>query len=221
MLLVAGVRDDGRREILAVEVADTESEATYQDLFRRLKARGLHGVSLVTSDDHAGLRAAIARHFQGAAWQRCQVHFARNLQGRVGRKDRARLADDLRAIFAAPDAAQAHATARTCAARWRVSHPLVAAALEEDLEACLACSALPLAHRLRVRITNGLERLDQELKRRTRVVRIFPNRAALLRLVTALAMEQSEEWVSGRRYLDMEPLKEVSSRPAMSVAEAA
>jgi transposase-like protein len=192
VLVVAGVRADGRREILAIEVADTESAATYEGLFRRLKARGLHGVTLVTSADHAGLRAAIARHFQGAAWQRCQVHFARNLLGRVGRAHRARLAADLRGLFAAGSAAQA-------------SHPGVATALEDDLEDCLACYAVPPAHRVRVRTTNGLERLNQELKRRTRVVRLFPNRAALLRLVTALAMEQSDEWVSGRRYLDMDP----------------
>ena len=220
VLIVAGVRDDGRRELLAVEVADTESEATYEALFRRLKARGLHGVQLVTSDDHAGLRAAIARHFQGASWQRCQVHFARNLRGRVGAKHRARLGADLRAIFAAANAAQARAAARACAAEWRSSHPPVATALEEDLEDCLACYAVPPAHRVRVRTTNGLERFNQELKRRTRVVRIFPNRAALLRLVTALAMEQSEEWISGRRYLTMEPLGEVSA-PAMAVAQAA
>jgi transposase-like protein len=221
VLIVAGVRDDGRRELLAVEVADTESEATYEALFRRLKARGLHGVRLVTSDDHAGLRAAIARHFQGAAWQRCQVHFARNAQGRVGAKHRAQVAEDLRAIFAAPDAAQARATAQRCGERWRPRHPALAAHLEEDLEACLACYAVPAAHRLRVRTTNGLERFNQELKRRTRVVRIFPNRAALLRLVTALAMEQSEEWVSGRRYLDMELLGEVQSPSATLVAQAA
>ena len=221
-LIVAGVREDGRREVLAVEVADTESEATYHELFRRLNARGLHGVALVTSDDHAGLRAAIGRHFQGAAWQRCQVHFARNLTGRVGRHDRASLADDLRAVFAAPDATQARATAHTCAQRWRARHPRVAGALEEELDDCLACYAVPAAHRVRVRTTNGLERLNQELKRRTRVVRIFPNRAALLRLVTALAMEQSEAWVSGRRYLDMEWLKEGSLAAATTtVAQAA
>ncbi len=221
VLLVAGVRDDGHREILAVEVADTESEATYQELFRRLKARGLRGVVLVTSDDHRGLRAAIARHFQGASWQRCQVHFARNLQGRVGARHRARLADDLRGIFAAPEATQARAMARTSAERWHASHPAVATALEEDLEPCLACYAVPAAHRVRVRTTNSLERFNQELKRRTRVVRIFPNRAALLRLVTALAMEQSEEWVSGRRYLDMDLLAEVSAPAATAVAQAA
>jgi transposase-like protein len=214
VLVVAGVRDDGRREVLAVDVADTESEATYQELFRSLKGRGLRGVVLVTSDDHAGLRAAVARHFQGAGWQRCQVHFARNRAGLVGRQHRGRLADEVRAVFAAADAAQARAQALGCAERWRRSHPAVAAQLEEGIEDCLACYEVPAAHRVRVRTTNGVERLNQELKRRTRVVRIFPHRASLLRLVTALAMEQSEEWVSGRRYLDMEPLWEAQPRPA-------
>ena len=106
VLTVAGVRDDGRRELLAVAVADTESEATYQELFRSLKARGLRDVRLVTSDDHAGLRAAISRHFQGASWQRCQVHFARNLLGLVSAKHRARLGENLRDVCAATSAAQ-------------------------------------------------------------------------------------------------------------------
>src|SRR5918995_4447963 len=106
VLVVAGVRDDGRREVLAVEEADTESEATYQDLFQRLKERGLRGVELVTSDDHRGLKAAIARHFQGTGWQRCQVHFARNLLGTVGAKHRGRLGEEVRGIFAAASAAQ-------------------------------------------------------------------------------------------------------------------
>ena len=221
VLIVAGVRDDGRREILTVEVADTESEATYHELFRRLKGRGLSGVRLVTSDDHAGLRAAIARHFQGASWQRCQVHFTRNVLGRVGRTERGRLAEALRGIFAATSAAQARAAARACATAWRSRSPAVARVLEEEVEDCLACYVAPATHRVRVRTTNGLERLNQELKRRTRVVRIFPNRASLLRLVTALAMEQSEEWVSGRRYLDMEVLEEVPASAATAVAQAA
>ena len=221
VLIVAGVRDDGRREVLAVEVADTESEATYQEQFRGLKARGLRGVLLVTSDDHAGLRAAIERHFPGASWQRCQAHFARNLQGLVGVKHRARLAEDLRAVFAASDAAQARAQARGCAERGRRSHPAVAAKVEGELEACPACYAVPGAHRVRVRTTNGLERFNQELKRRTRVVRIFPNRAALRRLVTALALEQSEEGVSGRRYLDMELLWDEQPRPPAAPVKAA
>ncbi len=114
VLIVAAVRDDGRREILAIEEADTESEATYHALFRRLKARGLRGVELVTSDDHQGLKAAIARHFQGASWQRCQVHFGRNLRGMVGAKHRGRLSEDLRGIFASP-------VGRPVIPRWRPS----------------------------------------------------------------------------------------------------
>ena len=203
VLVVAGVRDDGVREVLAVEVADTESETSYQVLFRSLKERGLHGVKLVTSDDHTGLRAAIGRHFQGGSWQRCQVHATRNLLNAVGRTQRRALADDLRGVFAAGTRDQALASAQAAADRWRPTHPAVATRLDEDLEEALTCLAFPAEHRVRIRTTNGLERLNQELKRRTRVVRIFPNRASLLRLVTALAMEQSDEWVSGRRYLDM------------------
>ncbi len=206
VLIVAGVRADGHREILAVEVADTESEATYHQLFRDLKARGLSGVRLVTSDSHKGLKAAIDRHFQGASWQRCQVHFARDLVKLVGAGRRGELAADVREIFAATTREQAMTLAEAVAARWETSHPAVARLLEEDIENCLACLAFPLAHRARIRTTNGMERLNEEIKRRTRVVRIFPNPAACLRLVTALCVEQSEEWVSGRRYLEMSEL---------------
>ena len=203
MPVVAAIRDDGRREIVAVDVADTESEATYHDLSRRLKQRGLAGVRLVTSDDHAGLRAAIARHFQGASWQRRQIHFARRLPGVVGASRRQELAAGLRQVLAAATLEQALAGARQLAGEWRGSHPKVAAALAEDPEPCLACLAFPLAHRPRLRTTNGLERVKQERKRRTRVGRSFPNRGACLRLVSALYMEQSEGWLSGRRYRDL------------------
>jgi putative transposase len=206
VLVVSAIRSDGRREIVAVDVADTESEATSQALFRDLKARGLSGVRLVTSDDHAGLRAAIGRHFQGASWQRCQVHCTRNLLGLVGAGKRKELAADLRHVFAASTPAQARAAVGDLADRWRATHPKVARAVEEDSEACFACLVFPLAHQARIRTTNGLERFNQELQRRTRVVRIFPNRAACLRLVTALCAEHSEEWVSGRRYLDLAEL---------------
>jgi putative transposase len=204
VLIVSGVRDDGMREILGVEVADTESEATYHDLFRSLKRRGLSGVQLVISDDHEGLKAAIARHFQGASHQRCQVHYARNLLGMVGYARRKELASDLRAIFAAPDRKQALTIASSVAERWRQKgNEKVAEHIEEHIEECLSCLAFPESHRRRIRTTNGLERLNQEIKRRTRVVRIFPNEKSCLRLVTALAVEQSEEWITGRRYLDM------------------
>jgi putative transposase len=209
VLVVSAVREDGFREILAVEVSDTESEATYQGLFRLLKARGLSGVELVVSDEHEGLKAAISRHFQGASHQRCQVHYSRNLLGMVGAKKRKELGADLRGIFAAPDGRSALELASSVAKKWREKgHERIAEHLEEHIEGCLSCLSFPESHRRRIRTTNGLERFNQELKRRTRVVRIFPNPEACLRLVTALAVEQSEEWITGRRYLDMEELRD-------------
>jgi transposase-like protein len=208
VLIVSAVREDGMREILGVEVADTESEATYQELFRSLKRRGLSGVKLVVSDDHEGLKSAIARHFQGASHQRCQVHYARNLLGMVGHARRKELGADLRAIFAAPERKQALTIAASIAEKWRGrGNEKVSCHLEEHIEECLSCLAFPESHRRRIRTTNGLERLNQEIKRRSRVVRIFPNERSCLRLVTALAVEQSEEWITGRRYLDMVELE--------------
>jgi putative transposase len=209
VLIVSALRDDGYREILGVEVADTESEATYHDLFRSLKARGLKGVELVISDDHEGLKSALSRHFQGASHQRCQVHYSRNLLGMVSFAKRKELGADLRAIFAAPERDQAMGVASSVAKKWQgKGEERVAEHLEEHIEECLCCLAFPESHRQRIRTTNSLERLNQEIKRRTRVVRIFPNRESCLRLVTALAVEQSEEWITGRRYLDMRELKE-------------
>ena len=209
VLVVSAVRDDGMREILGVEVADTKSEATYHELFRSLKRRGLKGVQLVVSDDHEGLKSAVSRHFQGAAHQRCQVHYQRNLLGMVSHIKRKELGADLRAIFAAPAREEALRIASSVANKWRGKGiEKVAEHLEEHIEECLTCLAFPESHRRRIRTTNSLERLNQEIKRRTRVVRIFPNRESCLRLVTALAVEVSEEWVTGRRYLDMEELRE-------------
>jgi transposase-like protein len=209
VLIISGVSDDGFREILGVEVADTESEATYQELFRSLKRRGLKRVQLVVSDDHEGLKNAIERHFQGASWQRCQLHYARNPLGMVGHAIRKELGTDLRTIFAAASREQALALASEIAQKWRGrGHKKVAEHLEEHIEECLTCLAFPESHQRRIRTTNGLERLNQEIKKRTRVVRIFPNWEACLRLVTALCVEQSEEWITGRRYLDMGELEQ-------------
>jgi len=211
VLVVSAVREDGFREILAVEVADVESEATYQELFRALKERGLKGVELVTSDEHKGLKSAIERHFRGASHQRCQFHYAKNLLGLVSFAKRKELGAGLRAVFSAPTRELALRSAQELADRWRGSHPKVAEHIEEHIEECLACLSFPESHRRRIRTTNGLERLNQEIKRRTGVVRIFPNREACLRLVTALAVETSEEWLTGRRYLDIEELKQERS----------
>jgi putative transposase len=208
VLIVAGVREDGKREILAVDVAETESEASYHECFRQLKSRGLQGVELVSSDDHQGLVAAVKRHFQGASWQRCQVHFARGLLGLVGATKRAALGAGLRTVFAAQTIEEARRLARDLADEWRPTHAHVAAHLDEHIEACFAIFAFPPPHRVRLRTTNGVERLNEELKRRTRVVRIFPNREACLRLATALCAEQSDDWVTGKRYLDIGELRQ-------------
>jgi len=169
--------------------------------------RGLQGVELVTSDDHRGLVAAVKRHFQGASWQRCQVHVARGLLGLVGVTKRAALGAGVRTVFAAQTPEDARRLARELADEWRSSHPHVAAQIDEHIEECFACYAFPPAHRVRIRTTNGVERLNEEIKRRTRVVRIFPNREACLRLATALCAEQSDEWVTGKRYLDIGELR--------------
>jgi putative transposase len=143
-----------------VEVADTESEATYQELFRSLKRRGLSGVESVVSDEHGGLKAAVGRHFQGVSHQRCQVHYARNLLGMVSYARRNELGADLRAIFAAPAKEQALWIASSAANKWRAKgNERVAEHLEEHLEECLSCLAFPESHRKRIRTTNGLERL--------------------------------------------------------------
>ena len=193
VLVVKGVRSDGLREILAVSVADSENETSYDELFSSLKDRGLHGVQLVVSDDHKGLVNSVRRNFQGAAWQRCQVHYTRNATGKVGSRYQADLARDLRAVFNAQDLTWAKKAVDEVIARWVLSHPDPADWLDETIEDTLACYAFPKAHHKRIRSTNSLERFNQELKRRTRVVRIFPNAAACLRLITAMSIEQSEE----------------------------
>jgi transposase-like protein len=148
VLIVSAVRaPDGFREILGVEVADTESEASYQQLFRSLKERGLKGVELVVSDDHEGLKAAVFRHFQGASWQRCQVHYARNLLGMVGAKRRKDLAAQLRVIFAQASRGTALRLASEVADRWHENHPQVAEHIEEHIEECLSCLSFPESHR--------------------------------------------------------------------------
>lgn len=220
ILLVSAIRDDGKREILGVEVADTESESTYNELFSDLKARGLSGVLLVVSDDHLGLKAAAKRHFQGASWQRCQVHFTRNATGKVKREKRKELAGDLREVFIAKDRDRAQALSVAAAAKWQQTNPKVAVMIEENIEECFSSFSFPASHRPRIRTTNGLERLNQEIKRRTRVIRIFPNRESCLRLISALCVEQSEEWTSGKRYLNMEELTDAEGGSFSTVGDA-
>lgn len=203
VLLVAGVTEDGYREILSVEIANTENKTSWSEIFKSLKERGLSGVEFITSDDHDGLVKAAQRYFPGALWQRCQAHFMRNISDKVAKADRVSLKADMRSIFNSPSKERAKELLDTTVKRYEVNYPAVADMLEEAADDILACFNLPQNHRKRLRTTNLLERYNQEIKRRTKVVRIFPNEEAALRLITALAAEQSEEWLSGRKYLDM------------------
>lgn len=204
VLIVAGVSKEGYREILAVEMANAENKTNWGELFGSLVKRGLTGTEYVVSDDHPGLVDAITKYFAGALWQRCQAHFMRNILDKVAKAHRAELKAEMRAIFDSPNRERAAALTRSAILRYEQNYPVVADILEESADDILANFSLPSGHRKRMRTTNLLERYNQEIKRRTKVARIFPNDAAALRLISALAMEQSEEWLTGRKYLDMD-----------------
>jgi putative transposase len=203
VLVAVGISAAGYREVLGVWVADSESEASWGAVFGELKGRGLRGVRYVVSDDHAGLVRAIGRHFQNVLWQRCQVHFVRNALSRCGVQQRPLVLRLMKIITESPTREAALAGLRSAIAELEKKAPKVARLLEEHGEEILGVYALPEAHRKRMRTTNLLERQNQELKRRTRVVRVFPNEASCLRLVCALLMETNQEWME-RLYLRMD-----------------
>ena len=202
-LIVSGVNAQGRREILGLSLGDSESEGTWTDMFAWLKRRGLHGVEVLVSDDHAGLVKAAQRAFQGVIWQRCQVHLQRNVLGRTPRHLRAQMAAGLRRIFQAEDRAAAHMAFAVLATALAGKADRALTILEEGLEDALAVLVLPEPYRVRLRTTNGMERLNEEIRRRERVIRIFPNEASALRLIGALLAEHHEGWSTGKRYFDM------------------
>jgi putative transposase len=203
VLLVVGVRDDGYRELLGVWCADSENEQNWSDVFSDLKERGLKGVRYIVSDDHKGLVKSVKRHFQGVVWQRCQVHFIRNVISLVAKKDRKEILSYLHEITDSRSVETARKRISETVDRLETSHPKVAVFLDTYGEEILAVYSLPESHRKRMRSTNMLERYNQEIKRRTRVVRIFPNEQSCVRLITALAIETNEEWMA-RRYLTMD-----------------
>jgi putative transposase len=202
-LMVSGVNADGQRELLGLRLGDSESEGTWTDMFTWLKTRGLHGVELLVSDDHAGLVKAAQRHFQGVLWQRCQVHLQRNVLGRTPKHLRAQMAAGVRHIFQAADLPTARTAFAAVAAALEGKADRALAVLEEGLEDALTVLVLPEKYRTRLRTTNGMERLNEEIRRRERVIRIFPNEASALRLIGALLAEQHEVWSTGKRYFDM------------------
>jgi len=194
VLTVVGFTADGRREVLDWRVCDSESEENWGEVFRSLKDRGLRGVTLVVSDAHRGIRAAVARHFQGAAWQRCRVHYKREMGRKVSYKRLKELNRDLAAVFAGDGKAECLRRGEEMARKWEATSPPVASMLRDGLEDCLAAETFPEHHRKRLRSTNLLENIMKRLKKRTRVVGVFPNRAACDRLVGAQLLELHEDW---------------------------
>jgi len=194
LLVTAGINDEGVREILDWRVANSESEWSWEDVFQNLKARGLHGLEMIVSDAHGGIRAAIERQFQGVRWQRCQVHFIRELLKKVNWKHFAVVARDLKTLFRTGDPVQSRQTARQIAAKWEKRFPQLSRVLLDGIEDCLAVESLVWSHRGRLASTNLLERVMKELKRRTRVIGIFPSRQSCHRLCGALLWEIYEKW---------------------------
>ena len=205
VLVAVGVAADGKRRVLGVSVAFSEAEVHWRAFLDSLVQRGLRGVKFIVSDDHAGLKAARRAVLPSVPWQRCQFHLQQNAQAYVTRlEQRKPVAQRIRAIFNAPDRAEAERLLRQSLDLWTREAPKLAAWAEENLPMGFAVFDLPIAHRIRMRTSNGLERINRELKRRTRVASIFPNAASCLRLVSALLAECDEEWMSGKIYLTME-----------------
>ena len=203
LMVALGVNEKGTREVLGFQCADTESKADWTSFFNSLKDRGLAEVDLVISDSHKGLVQALRRCFQGASWQRCQMHFSRNILGVCPGKLKPELHDALRSLYEADDHKTAVMIRNRIAERFRESAPKAVEVLEEGFDDVTAVLSLPPSIRRRLRTTNGLERVNEELRRRERVIRIFPNDLSLCRLMGALLMEIHEEWQTGRMYLNL------------------
>lgn len=208
VLIAVGVDWEGRRNILAIELANRESASSWRDFCLQLKGRGLHGVELVISDDHPGLRKAIAEVFTDAAWQRCYVHFLRNALDYLPRKADNDCLTELRWMYDRRSIDEARQDLAAWLKKWSGRYPKLCDWVENNIEETFTFYRLPRQHHKNLKSTNMLERLNEELKRRTLVVRIFPNAAACLRLVRALAVETHENWLEATRYLNMEYLRE-------------
>lgn len=208
VLIAIGIDWEGRRQILGVELAARESVTSWRDFIDGLRRRGLSGVEFVVSDDHAGLKRAIAELLTEAAWQRCYVHFLRNALDYLPRKADDDCRRELRWLYDRRDLKEVQADLAAWLKRWEGRYPKLTDWVEANIGETLSFYRLPLRHHKHLKSTNLLERLNEEIKRRTRVVRIFPNEASCLRLVRALCCEIHETWLEDNRYLDMSFLKE-------------
>lgn len=204
VLVAVGITADGKRRVLGVSVALSEAEVHWRTFLDSLIRRGLSGVKLIVADDHAGLKAARRATLPSVPWQRCQFHLQQNAQGYIARVDqREAVGRRIRAIFNAPDRAEAERLLKHAIEAWRTEAPKLADWAEDNLAEGFTVFKFPQGHRVRLRTTNGLERINREIKRRTRVASIFPNAASCLRLVSALLAVSDEEWLEGKIYLRM------------------
>jgi putative transposase len=202
LLIAVGITPEGRRTVLGASVSLSEAEVHWRDFLAALQARGLHGVQLIVSDDHAGLAAARQARLPGVKWQRCQFHLAENMLAYVPPSlSQEEVSTELRGVFDAPNRAEADRLLGLMARKYEKSAPQLARWLEGNVPDGLTVFDFPVEHRRRLRTNNLLERLNRELKRRTRVATLFPNEASLLRLATAVLMETDEEWQTEKRYL--------------------
>lgn len=202
-----GVNDEGYREILGVEIFTSEDETSWTAFLRDLVERGLSGVRLVTSDAHPGLKKAIASVLPGSSWNRCYTHFTRNVTSRLPRKAQGRSSALLRSVTAQTGPEAAWEQYDRVADRLIHEHPQLSDLLDDAREEALAYTSFPLEHWRKIRTNNPLENLNSQIKRRTRVVGIFPNRASIIRLVGMVLLEQHEDWMIGRRYMSLESLR--------------
>ncbi|MFC0215173.1 IS256 family transposase [Paenibacillus chartarius] len=214
VMLAVGVNTDGYREVLGLMLGDTESEESWTEFFNWLKSRGLRGVDLIVSDDHGGVVRSIRQQLQGVTWQRCQTHFMRNVLDASPKVLKDEIHTHVRAILEAPNPEAARLLLQQTLAAYEDKAAKAMRILEAGFDDVTAVLSLPEKYRKRLRTTNSVERLNEEVRRRERVIRIFPNRESVIRLIGALLMEQDEKWASGKKYLDMvEYLEWRESRP--------
>jgi len=205
VLIATGITLEGQRSVLGVSVSLSEAEAHWRAFLSSLKERRLHGVIMITSDDHQGLKAALKSVFNGVRWNRCHVHLQRNATAYVPKLAmRSAVARDIADILSAPNRDEAQRLLDLAVAKYRSKAPRLSSWMEENIPEGFTVFVLPYAMRQRLRTTNMLERLNREIKRRTRVASLFPNEASLLRLVSAILMETSEEWETSKKYLTLE-----------------
>jgi putative transposase len=208
VMIAIGINWDGRRSVLAVELAQRESTTSWREFLTMLKERGLRGVEFVVSDHHAGLKKAISELLAAAIWQRCYVHFLRNALDYLPRKADDDCLQELRWIYDRRNLEEARRDLMAWLQKWQQKYSKLCNWVEENIEETLSFYRLPLQHHKHLKSSNMLERLNEEIKRRTLVVRIFPNEESCLRLIRALATETHENWIEAMRYLNMDLLKE-------------